>query len=117
VEWAGTPIATMQEAAQCLIHTKSGVAFTWIAGLGAHEALHSADLMEFACHLGRDETMDLAGKIFARIDELLPKFERGTRTPTFVDFYDLETIEPLKEHLAVFEQGKEELAKLGVEAA
>ena len=61
--------------------------------------------------------MDLARKIFARIDELAPKFERTTRTPTFVDFYDLETIEPLKEHLAVFEQAKEELAKLGVEPA
>jgi hypothetical protein len=117
VEWYSTPIVTMQEAAQCLIHTKSGVAYTWIAGLGAHEAVHSGDLMELACHLSRDEAMDLARKIFARIDELAPKAERLTRTPTFVDFYDLETIEPLKEHLAIFEQGKEELAKLGVEPA
>jgi hypothetical protein len=117
IEWANTPIATMQEAAQCLIHTKSGVAYAWLAGLGPHEAVHSAELMELACHLSRDEAMDLARKIFARIDELAPKFERMTRTPTFVDFYDLETIEPLKEHLAVFEQGKEELAKLGVEPA
>jgi hypothetical protein len=117
VEWHGTPIVTMQQAAQCLIHTKSGLAYTWIAGFGLHEVLYAADLMEFACHLSRDEAMDLAGKIFARIDELAPNFERMTRTPTFSDFYDLETIEPLKEHLAVFEQGKEELAKLGVEPA
>jgi len=117
VEWAGTPIVTLQEAAQCLIHTKSGVAYAWLAGLGPHESVHSADLMEFACHLSRDEAMDLARKIFARIDELAPNVERMTRTPTFMDFYDLETIEPLKEHMAVFEQGLEELAKLGVEPA
>ncbi len=117
LEWFKTPIATMQEAAQCLIHTKSGVAYTWIAGFGSNEAVHSADLMKFACHLSRDEAMGLARRIFVRIDELAPKFERMTRTPTFSDFYDLETIEPLKEHLAVFEQAQEELAKLGVESA
>jgi hypothetical protein len=115
--WANTPIVTMQKAAQCLIHTKSGVAYTWIAGLGSHENVYSADLMEFACRLSRDEAMDFARKIFARIDELTPKVERATRTPTFSDFYDLETIEPLEEQLAIFEQGKEELAKLGVEPA
>jgi 5-methyltetrahydrofolate--homocysteine methyltransferase len=107
----------MQEAAQCLIHTKSGVAYIWIAGLGPHAAVQSADLMEFACHLSRDEAMDLARRIFTRIDELAPKVERRTRTLSFVDYYDLETIEPLKEHMAIFEQGKEELAKLGVEPA
>ena len=114
MEWHGTPIVTMQEAAQCLIHTKSGLAYTWIAGFGPHEVVYSADLMEFACHLSRDEAMDLARKIFARIDELVPKFERMTRTPTVVDFYDVETMEPRKKHLEVFEQAKEELAKLGV---
>jgi hypothetical protein len=71
--------------------------------------------MEFACRLSRDEAMDLARRIFARIEELSPKFERCTQTPTFVDFYDLETLEPLKEHLVAFEQAQEELAKLGVE--
>ena len=70
--------------------------------------------MEFACHLSRDEAMELARKILARIDELAPKFERSTRTPTFRDFYDLETIEPLEEHLAVFEQAREELVRLGL---
>lgn len=117
VEWALTPIATMQEAAQCLIHTKSGVAYTWIAGLGPHEAVHSGELMEFACHLSRDEAMELARRIFARIDELAPHFQRMNRVPTFRDFYDLETIEPLPQHLAVFEQAKEELARLGIPPA
>jgi len=72
-------------------------------------------VMKLACHLSRDEVMELARTIFARIDELAPKFERNTRTLTFKDFYDLDTIEPLREHLAVFEQGKEELARLGIE--
>jgi hypothetical protein len=116
-QWANTVIATMQEAAQCLIQTKSGVAYTWIAGFGPHEAVHSADLMEFACHLSREEALDLARKIYVRIDELAPNVEQAVGTSSFADFYDLETIEPLKEHVAVFEQGKEELAKLGVEAA
>ena len=39
------------------------------------------------------------------------------KVSTFKDLYDLETIEPLKEHLEAFEQAQEELAKLGVEAA
>jgi methylamine--corrinoid protein Co-methyltransferase len=117
MEWHGTPIVTMQGAAQCLIHTKSGLAYTWIAGFGPHEVLYAADLMEFACHLSRDEAMDLARKIFARIDELAPKFERMTRTPTVVDFYDLGTMEPLKKHWEVFQEAKEELARLGVEPA
>jgi hypothetical protein len=114
LEWGGTPIAILQQAAQCLTYTKSGLAYAWIAGFGAHEALHSAALMRLACHLCRDEVMELARRIFARIDELAPKFERNTRTPTFKDFYNLDTIEPLTEHLAIFEQGKEELARLGV---
>jgi len=41
-------------------HNKSGVAYAWLAGFGPPEAGDSADLMEFACHLGRDEAMDLA---------------------------------------------------------
>jgi hypothetical protein len=117
VEWIHTPIVTLQEAAQCLVHTKSGAAYAWIAGFGPPEILYSGDLMKFASRLSRDEAMHLAGKIFARIDELIPKYERATRTPTFSDFYDLETIEPLKEHVAIFEQGQEELAGLGVEPA
>ncbi len=117
LEWTGTPIAAMQAAAQCLIQAKSGVAYTWIAGFGAHETVHSQDVTEFACRLSRDEAMELAGKIYARIDELAPNFEQMTGTPSFKDFYDLETIEPRPEHLAVFEQAKEELARLGVESA
>jgi hypothetical protein len=115
MEWSDTPINAMQDAAQCLIYTKSGVAYAWLAGLGPHETVHSADLMEFACHLSRDKAMDLAGKIYARIDELAPKLERATRIPTYADIYDLETLEPFKEHAAVFEQAQEELAKLGIE--
>jgi hypothetical protein len=115
MEWAETPINPMQDAAQCLIYTKSGLAYAWLAGLGPHETVHSADMMEFACHLSRDEAMDLARKIYARIDELALKFERATRIPTYVDIYDLETLEPLKEHAAVFEQAQEELAKLGMQ--
>lgn len=116
MEWHGTPIVTMQQAAQCLVHTKSGLAYTWIAGFGLHEVLYAADLMEFACHLGRHEVMDLARRILARVDELAPKFEPMTHTPIVVDFYDLETMEPLKKHLEAFEQAKDELAKLGVKA-
>jgi hypothetical protein len=115
LEWGGTPLAILQQAVQCLTQTKSGLAYAWIAGFGAHEALHSADIMKFACRLSRDEATELARKMLARVDELAPRFERGTRTPTFKEFYDLETIEPLQEHLAVFEQGKEELARLGIE--
>ena len=117
LEWGGTPIAILQQAAQCLIYTKSGLAYAWIAGFGAHETLHSAALMKLACHLRPDEVMELASRIFARIDELAPKFQRNTRTLTFKDFYNLDTIEPLDEHLAVFEQGKEELARLGIQLA
>jgi len=72
-------------------------------------------MMEFASHLSRDEAMDLARKIYDRIDELIPKYERTTRVITYVNIYDLETLEPLKEHAAVFEQAQEELAKLGIQ--
>lgn len=115
VEWCRTPIARMQYAAQCLVETKSGLAYTWLAGYGPHEAVHAADLMEFACRLSRDEAMDLARKIFTRIDELTPKYEPTAGTPTFKDLYDLETIEPLKEHREAFEQAQDELARLGVQ--
>jgi methylamine---corrinoid protein Co-methyltransferase len=115
MEWVNSPINALQDAAQCLIFTKSGVAYAWLAGMGPHETLRSADIMEFACHLSRDKTMDLARKIYARIDELMPKFKRTTIVPTYKDIYDLETLEPLKDHAALFEQAQEELAKLGVE--
>jgi hypothetical protein len=114
MQWENTPIVILQQAAQCLTHTKSGLAYAWLAGIGDHEIRQSADLMELACRLSRDDAMELARKILGRIDELAPKFERSTRTPTFRDFYDLETLEPLEEHRAVSEQGREELARLGV---
>ena len=115
IEWAGTPIAILQQAAQCLTHTKSGLAYVWLAGPVVHEILRSADLMELACRLSRDDAMELVRKILARIDELAPDFERSTRTPTFRDFHDLETLEPLEKHLATSEQAREELARLGVQ--
>ena len=71
--------------------------------------------MELACRLSRDDAMELVRKILARIDELAPDFERSTRTPTFRDFHDLETLEPLEKHLATSEQAREELARLGVQ--
>jgi hypothetical protein len=116
IEWFNTPIVTLQDAAQCLIHTKSGVAYAWLAGsLGADDAVYSGELMEFACHLNRDEAMELAGKIYARIDAIAPQFERRTGTASFQDLYDLETLEPLDVHKEAVEQAREELAKLGVE--
>jgi hypothetical protein len=117
VEWHGTPIVTMQQAAQSLIQTKSGLGYTWIAGFGTHEVLYAADLMEFACHLSRDEAMDLARNILARVDELSPKFQPMDHTPLVVDFYDVDTMEPLAKHMENFEQAKEELARLGVKPA
>ena len=114
MEWANTPVNAMQGAAQCLVYTKSGMAYVWLAGQGPHGAVRSGDVMEFACHLSRNEAMELARKIYARIDELMPKFERASRMPTYTDLYDPETLEPRKEHVAVFEQAQEELAKLGV---
>ncbi len=114
IEWVGTPIAILQQAVQCLIHTKSGLAYAWLSGIGDDEIRQSADLMELACRLSRDDSMELARKILGRIDELAPNVERSTRTPTFRDFYDLEKLELLEEQLAVFEQGREELARLGV---
>lgn len=114
IEWAITPIASLQQAAQCLTHTKSGLAYAWLAGPGVHEICHAADLMALACRLSRDDAMELARKILGRIDELKPNFERRTRTPTFRDFYDLETLEPLEKPRAASEQAREELARLGV---
>jgi hypothetical protein len=114
IEWAITPIASLQQAAQCLTHTKSGLAYAWLAGPGVHEVCHAADLMELACRLSRDDAMELARKILGRVDELKPNFERRTRTPTFRDFYDLETLEPLEKPRAASEQAREELARLGV---
>jgi hypothetical protein len=59
--------------------------------------------------------MELVRKILGRVDELKPNFERRTRTPTFRDFYDLETLEPLEKPRAASEQAREELARLGVQ--
>jgi len=114
LEWGATPIAILQQAAQCLVYTKSGLAYAWIAGFGPPEASQSGDTMELACHLGKDEATELVGKIFARIEEIKPKFTPNTRTLTFRDIYDLKTIEPFAKHMAVFDQGREELARLGL---
>jgi methylamine---corrinoid protein Co-methyltransferase len=114
MEWAQSPINAMQDAAQCLIYTKSGMAYAWLAGMGPHETVRSGDIMEFACHLSRDEATDIVTKIYARIDELIPKCKRITYVPTYKEIYDLKTLEPLKEHAMFFTQAQEELAKLGV---
>jgi methylamine--corrinoid protein Co-methyltransferase len=114
-EWAHTPISAMQAAAQCLVYTKSGVAYIWLAAGGAYGAVRSAEVMEFACHLSRSDAIDLARKIYARSDELMPKFERATRMFTYSDVYEPETLEPRKEYVAILAQAQDELAKLGVE--
>jgi hypothetical protein len=114
IQWGSTPIAILQQAAQSLTHTKSGLAYVWLAGFGMQEILHSADLMAFACRLSRDDAMELARKILARVDELAKTTEPSTRTPTFRDFYDLETLDPLPAHRAAFDEAREELVRLGL---
>jgi hypothetical protein len=114
IEWVRTPIAVLQSAAQCLTHTKSGLAYAWLAGPGIQEIRQSAELMEYACRLSRGDAMELVRKILIRIDELAPTIERNTRTPSFRDFCDLETLEPLEKHRAVSERGREELIRLGL---
>jgi len=114
IEWEKTPIALLQQAAQCLNHTKSGLAYAWLAGPGIPDIVQAADLMEAATRLSRDDAMELVDKILRRVDELAPQFERSTRVPTFRDFYDLEALEPLEERRAATERAREELARLGV---
>jgi hypothetical protein len=114
LEWGATPIAILQQAAQGLVYTKSGLAYAWIAGFGPPEAIQSGDIMKLACRLGKDEAMELVGKILVRIEEIKPNFTPNTRTLSFRDIYDLKTIEPLAEHMAVFDQGREELTRLGL---
>jgi len=115
MEWAHTPISAMQAAAQCLVYAKSGVAYIWLAAGGAYGAVRAAEVMEFACHLNWDDAMQLARKIYARSDELMPTFERATHMFTYADVYDPETLEPRKEYVAILALAQEELAKLGVE--
>ncbi len=115
-QWGATPISVMQTAAQCLTHTKSGVAYIWLGG-GPREAVLGAEIMEAACRMSRDEALALANRILARIEALALEVEPRSRVITFRDVYDLERIEPLESSREAFERGKRELLALGVPLA
>lgn len=114
LEWVDTPLTPMQDAAQSLVFAKSGVAYAWLAGLGPHQAVRSGQIMEFACHRSRDEVTDLARKLYDRIEELVPQFERTSHIASFSDVYDPDTLEPRRKYAELFDRAQEELARLGV---
>jgi hypothetical protein len=112
-QWIHTKVGILQEAAMALLYTASGFSYTWLAG-SSYEAVMIDGIMKAACTMDNEKVEALAGKILNRIDELVKTEQPRAAMPTFADMYDVDKIEPLPEAVVLFNESKEELAKLGV---
>jgi hypothetical protein len=112
-QWGQTKVGILQEAAMALLYTASGFSYSWLAG-SPHEAVMLDGIMKAACTMDEERVEELAGVILNRVDELVKTEQPKAALNTFTDIYDVDTIEPLPEVVAVFNESKEELAKLGV---
>ncbi len=113
-QWGLTRIGIMQNAAQALVYTKSGLAYAWLGGYSAKEAVLVDDVMTAAAKMSIDEAGSLANAVIARIDELAEKDQPRGAIATFKDICDTKTARPLPEYERAFDQGREELVKLGI---
>jgi hypothetical protein len=112
-QWGQTKVGILQEAAMALLYTASGFSYSWLAG-SPHEAVMLDGIMKAACTMDEERVEELAGVILNRVDELAKTEQHRATRHSFTNIYDVHKIEPLPEVAAVFNESKEELAKLGV---
>ncbi len=115
-EWAGTRVGVLQAAAMALVYTASGFSYTWLS-VSPFEALLMDELMTIATRMDKEEVVQFANKIMAKIDELKETEEPLKEMITFKVIYDLETIQPRPEYQRICDQGKEDLIELGLPLA
>lgn len=117
---ACTEMAFYEIAALALACTSSGVSFFWGAGSSKGLVVNGSTGMETrmmgeTAHAVPGIASDKANEI---LNQILAKYEDQLATPpkgkTFVECYDVASIQPTEEHLRVFAKAKEELSKMGV---
>ncbi|MBI3978570.1 MAG: monomethylamine:corrinoid methyltransferase [Chloroflexi bacterium] len=112
--YRGTVPMLCQAAASTISATCSGVAYIW-GGTGTPLSLRLVDeVMRGAAGMNRERANALINAIMAKTDEALPRETPSVRYKLFPEFYDLETVKPKPEHVAVCNQAAEDLARLGV---
>jgi methylamine--corrinoid protein Co-methyltransferase len=118
---ACTEMVVYELAAQVLAYEASGVEFFWGAapskGLvpNGGTGMETRAVGEFAhavAGIGPERANELLNQITAKYVDQLADPPKGK---LFVECYDVATVKPTEEHLAVYARAKEELSKLGIE--
>jgi hypothetical protein len=106
-----TPLTLWQSAAVVVTSVASGLSYAWIAGHTGLEARLIGEMLDGCAGMSADRANELAQKIMAKVDELLPKVD--AQLP-FFEAYDVETVQPKPDYEASMLEAKDELMKLGV---
>lgn len=112
--WGRTLVGILQEAAQTVIYTASGLAYAWLAGYTALETRLIDDIFKVVSGMDREQCIEIANSIMARVDELLKTEEKPMIPVEWTDVYDVDTLEPKEEYAAIVDKGRAELAACGV---
>lgn len=117
---AGTEMALYEKAAQTLNFVASGTA--WIWGMGCRrgkgenttaglEGRVVAETALAVAGMARDKVSELLKRVLALYEDQLGSEPEGK---TFPELYDVKTVQPTAEYLAVYHRAKEQLARIGV---
>ncbi len=117
---ACTEMAFYEKAAEVVAEVAFGASFIWGAGcrngvgLNVTAGLEARLIGETAvavAGLSRQASADLINKIMAKYYADLPNAPQGK---TFAEIYNVASVKPTAEYLAVYQRAKDELARLGV---
>jgi hypothetical protein len=111
---AGTVVTFYQEVASTIAATCSGMAYLWTSGHTALEARLAGEVMRGVAGMPREKANALLNAIMAKIDEAEPRETPTVRYREFPEFYDLKTIKPKPEFVAIANKATGDLARLGV---
>jgi hypothetical protein len=106
-----TPLTLWQSAAVVVTSVASGLSYAWIAGHTGLEARLIGEMLDGCAGMSADRANELAQKIMAKVDELLPKVDEQL---PFFEAYDVETVQPKPAYEASMLEVKDELMKLGM---
>lgn len=118
---AGTEMAVYEKAAITLSAVCSGDGWIYGTGCGKRggentntglEGRIIGETAQAVAGMERDKANGLLQKILSLYEDQLDSAPEGK---TFSELYDVKTVQPTAEYLAVYQRAKEELARLGVQ--
>jgi hypothetical protein len=106
-----TPLTLWQSAGVVVTAVPSSLSYAWIAGHTGLEARLIGQMMNGCAGMPADRANEIAQKLMAGVDELLPKV---TDMVHFCEAYDPETVQPRPEYEKTMLDTRDELMALGM---